>query len=177
MITNQRDSRDKHVAQVAHHMMNAARTAPKSKGIDIIEIALVEGEDIKTLSNKMLELAEELGYKFFIRDGENILDSQAIVLIGTPNVAIGLNCGYCGYDKCASRAWGVPCALNSIDLGIAVGSACSMASDMKVDTRVMFSAGLAAKTMGILGSECTQVIAIAVSSSSKSPFFDRKSTR
>ncbi len=39
---------------------------------------------------------------------------------------------------------GVPCAINSIDVGIAIGSACATAADMRVDTRVMFSAGLAA---------------------------------
>lgn len=33
-------------------MLTAARTAPKGKGIDVIEAALVTGEDIKKLSGK-----------------------------------------------------------------------------------------------------------------------------
>lgn len=33
-------------------MMTAARTAPKGKGIDIIEVALITDEDIKLLSDK-----------------------------------------------------------------------------------------------------------------------------
>ena len=61
----------------------------------------------------------------------------------------------------------------SVDLGIAIGSACAMAADMRVDTRVMFSAGLAAQRLGLLG-DCKCVMAIPVSCSSKNPFFDRK---
>lgn len=33
-------------------MMTAARTAPKGKGVDVIETALVTGEDLKKLSEK-----------------------------------------------------------------------------------------------------------------------------
>ena len=32
---------------VARQMMTAARTAPKSKGMDLIEIGLIEGDEIK----------------------------------------------------------------------------------------------------------------------------------
>ena len=55
-----------------------------------------------------------------------------------------------------------------------MGSACSKAMDYRVDTRVMFSAGLAAQRLGVLGEDVRQVYAIPVSISSKSPFFDRK---
>ena len=37
MILNERDARHEHILQVARKMMTAARTAPKGKGIDIIE--------------------------------------------------------------------------------------------------------------------------------------------
>lgn len=53
------------------------------------------------------------------------------------------------------------------------GSACATAADMRVDTRVMFSAGLAAQRMNWL-KDCKTVFAIPVSASSKNPFFDRK---
>ncbi len=175
MILNQREDRNSHVINVARHMMNAARTAPKGKGIDVIEIALVEGEDdLKTLSNKMIEISDATGMKFFLRDAENICQGQCVVLIGTRQELMGLNCAHCGYSTCAEKPTATPCALNSIDIGIAVGSACATASDMRVDTRVMFSAGLAAQQLSWLGEGCQQVMAIAVSSSSKSPFFDRK---
>ena len=173
MIQNERDIRHEHILNVARQMMTAARTAPKGKGIDIIEVALVTGEDIKILSDKMIAMVEEHGMKFFLRDADNILSAECIVLIGTREQAQGLNCGHCGYATCAARAEGVPCALNSIDVGIAIGSACATAADMRVDTRVMFSAGLAAQQLK-WRKECKMVMAIPVSASSKNPFFDRK---
>lgn len=173
MIQNERDIRHEHILNVARQMMTAARTAPKGKGIDIIEVALVTGEDIKILSDKMIAMVEEHGMKFFLRDADNILSAECIVLIGTREQAQGLNCGHCGYATCAARAEEVPCALNSIDVGIAIGSACATAADMRVDTRVMFSAGLAAQQLNWL-KDCKMVMAIPVSASSKNPFFDRK---
>lgn len=173
MILNERDSRHEHVLNVARQMMTAARTAPKGKGIDVIETAIVTGKEIQQLSDKMRAMFEENGMKFFLRDADNILSAECIVLIGTREQAQGLNCGHCGYGTCVSRSEGVPCALNSIDVGIAVGSACAMAADLRVDTRVMFSAGLAAQRLDWLEG-CRQVMAIPVSASSKNPFFDRK---
>ncbi|MFI3302649.1 MAG: DUF2148 domain-containing protein [Rikenellaceae bacterium] len=175
MILNQRQDRDEHVINVARQMMNAARTAPKGKGIDVIEIALVAGEDdLKVLSLKMIEIAEATGMKFFLRDAENICQGQCVVLIGTRTELMGLNCGHCGFETCTAKPVATPCAINSVDVGIAVGSACATAADMRVDSRVMFSAGLAAQQLGWLGEGVEQVMGIAVSSSSKSPFFDRK---
>ena len=164
MILNERDARHEHILQVARQMMTAARTAPKGKGIDIIEVALITDEDIKLLSDKMIAMVEEHGMKFFLRDADNILSAECVVLIGTREQAQGLNSG---------RTEDVPCALNSIDVGIAIGSACATAADMRVDTRVMFSAGLAAQRLNWL-KNCKMVMAIPVSASSKNPFFDRK---
>ena len=65
MILNERDARHEHILQVARQMMTAARTAPKGKGIDIIEVALITDEDIKLLSDKMIAMVEEHGMKFF----------------------------------------------------------------------------------------------------------------
>ena len=166
MIQNERDCRHEHVLGVARQMMTAARTAPKGKGVDVIEAALVTGEDLKKLSEKMNAMAEELGMKFFLRDAANVLQAECVVIIGTREQAQGLNCGHCGFPTCAGRTEGVPCALNTVDVGIAVGSACATAADMRVDTRVMFSAGLAAQRMNWL-KDCKTVFAIPVSASSK----------
>ena len=170
MILNERDARHEHVLQVARQMMTAARTAPKGKGIDIIEVALITDEEIKQLSDTMIAMVEEHGMKFFLRDADNILSAECVVLIGTREQTQGLNCGF---TTCDGRTGGVPCALNSIDVGIAIGSACAMAADLRVDTRVMFSAGLAAQRLNWL-KDCKMVMAIPVSASSKNPFFDRK---
>ena len=173
MIINERESRHEQVLNVARQMMTAARTAPKGKGVDIIEVALVTDEDIKKLSEQLISLSEEKGMKFFLRDADNILSAECVLLIGTRELAQGLNCGHCGFPTCAERSVGVPCIINSVDGGIAIGSACATAADHRVDTRVMFSAGLAAQRLDILKG-CKQVFAIPVSASSKNPFFDRK---
>ena len=166
MILNERDARHEHILQAARQIMTAARTAPKGKGIDIIEVALITDEEIKQLSDTMIKMVEEHGMKFF-------LNAECVILIGTREQAQGLNCGHCGFSTCAGRTEGVPCALNSIDVGIAIGSACATAADLRVDTRVMFSAGLAAQRLNWL-KDCKTVMAIPVSASSKNPFFDRK---
>mgnify|MGYP000444184468 FL=1 len=46
MIQNEREIRHEYVLQAVRQMMTAARTAPKGKGIDIIEVAMVTDEDI-----------------------------------------------------------------------------------------------------------------------------------
>ena len=173
MIINERDCRHGHVISIAKQMMTAARTAPKGKGVDLIETAIVTGEDIKILSDMMIAMVDEHGMKFFLRDADNILSAECLVLLGTHEKEQGLNCGHCGYPTCVSRAPGVPCAINAFDLGIAIGSACDTASDLRADTRVMFSAGLAAQRLDWLKG-CKMVMAIPVSVSSKNPFFDRK---
>lgn len=174
MIENERNIRHQLVLDAARRMMLAARTAPKGKGIDIIEIGVATDDDILRLSDEMLRIAADTGLKFFLRDAENIKSAEAIVLLGTRQQVQGLNCAHCGFATCAEKPETVPCAINSIDLGIAIGSACATAADLRVDTRVMFSAGLAAQHLHFLGEECRCVMAIPVSASSKNPFFDRK---
>ena len=110
MIQNERDCRHEHVLDVARQMLTAARTAPKGKGIDVIEAALVTGEDIKKLSEKMVAMVEEHGMKFFLRDADNILQAECVIIIGTREQTQGLNCGHCGFPTCAGRPEGVPCA-------------------------------------------------------------------
>jgi uncharacterized ferredoxin-like protein len=174
MIQNERDLRKELVIQAARQMMVAVRTAPKGKGIDIIETALVTDDDIPRLADEMLKVADEMELQFFRRDSDNILQSDAVVIIGTGRQPHGLNCSHCGFEMCEFKPAETPCALNTVDLGRAVGSACAKAADLRVDTRVMFSAGLAAQRLGMLGAGCECVMAIPLSATSKNPFFDRK---
>lgn len=176
MIEIQADTRDEALRQTAALMMNAARTAPKARGIDNLEIAMLTGDDITRLSDKLKEMSDEPGRGFFARDGENILQAGAVVLIGTRNVVMSLNCGWCGFPTCADKirqAPQAPCAFNMNDLGIAVGSAVAVAADHRADCRVMYSAGVAAMAMKLLP-DCHAILAIPVSATGKSPFFDRK---
>ena len=178
MLINERQNRRERLLKVAEAMATAARTAPKGKGLDIIEILTVADEHIAELSAEMIQYSEQSGLKFFLRDAENILQAEAVILIGTKTKTHGLNCGYCGFPTCEEKLQyeDIPCSLNSVDVGIAIGSACATAADMRVDSRVMFSAGRAAQALGWM-SGCSNIYGIPISCSSKNPFFDRKTSR
>lgn len=168
-----KDFKEQIVLDAAKAMCLAALTAPKARGTDNLTIKIAQGEDINRLSKKLEELYATTGQEFLLRDSQNILQSQAIVLIGSRVSVLGLNCGYCGFSDCGLKPESVPCFFNSNDLGIAIGSACSTAADWKVDNRVMFSVGTAAKELNML-EDCPIVLAIVLSASGKSVFFDRK---
>ena len=175
MIYNERTQRHEQVVASARQMLTAARTAPKARGVDIIEAILVEGDDLKLLAERMVEIGNERNRPSFIRDAGNVLQAECIVAIGTRYQSLGLNCGHCGFATCAEREQNglVPCSLNSIDVGIAVGSACATAADLRLDTRVMYSIGVAVEQLGWIGEGIHLTMGIAVSASSKNPFFDR----
>ena len=178
MLINERQNRRERLLKVAEAMATAARTAPKGKGLDIIEILTVADEHIAELSAEMIKYSEKSGLKFFLRDAENILQAEAVILIGTKTKTHGLNCGYCGFPTCEEKLLHeeIPCSLNSVDVGIAIGSACATAADIRVDSREMFSAGRAAQELGWMPG-CSNIYGIPISCSSKNPFFDRRTTR
>jgi uncharacterized ferredoxin-like protein len=177
MLTNERINRTERLLLVANEMVTAARTAPKGKGFDIIEVAMATGETIQLLSEAMIKYSAKTGLKFVLRDAENILRAEAIILIGTKQKVHSLNCGYCGFETCEAKNQfpEVPCAINTVDVGIAIGSACSVAADHRVDSRVMFSVGRVAQEMDLMPGS-SSIYGIPISCSSKSPFFDRIST-
>ncbi len=176
MITNETQVRQQSVMDAARMMMAAARTAPKAKGVDLLEIVAVTGDDLARLASKMRELSGEFGLKFFLRDALNVEAAHAVVLIGTRQKTQSLNCGYCGHATCEAKNANpdAPCYFNTVDIGIAVGSAVSVAADLRMDTRVMYSAGVSARRLGLI-SDCEGVLAILMSCGSKNPFFDRPS--
>lgn len=170
--------RDEVIRRTAERMITAARTAPKAKGIDNLEIAIADGDTILMMSQKLKELANDgTGPEYFVRDADNILNSTAVVLIGTKIKPIGIKyCGFCGFKNCEEKLKhpDVPCALNTGDLGIAVGSAASVAMDERVDNRIMHSVGVAAVELNLLGEETRIVYGIPLYVGSKNIFFDRK---
>lgn len=173
MITNERENRRERVIVAGMAMLTAARTAPKARGVDILECCLLDGEDITRLSKEMEKLHAETGRPVYARDSQNILQADAILVIATRRQPMGLNCAHCGFATCGEKPQEVPCAMNSVDVGIAIGSAVATAADHRIDCRVMFSAGMAAARMNLLEG-CVQYFCIPLSSSSKNPFFDRK---
>jgi len=178
VIIFESDIKENVLIRTAEKMMTAARTAPKAKGIDNLVIALAEGETIKALSEKLKELVHEgKGPEYFARDAENILNSSVIVLVGTKIKPVGIKyCGYCGFKNCEEKLEhpDCPCALNTGDLGIAVGSAVSVAMDERVDNRIMHSVGIAAVDLNILGDGTKIAYAIPLYIGPKNVFFDRK---
>lgn len=176
MIETQADTCHETLRQIAALMMNAARTAPKARGTDHLEIVTLTGDDILRLADKLDEMSTAPGRAFFARDAANLRQSGAVVLIGSHYAPLGLNCGWCGFATCAAKtaaAPDAPCAFNTHDLGIAVGSAVSIAANHRADCRVLYSAGVGAIALNLL-SGCKAVLAIPLSATGKSPFFDRK---
>lgn len=162
---------------VATAMLAAARTAPKARGTDRLFLAIIDGEEVLDLSRKMKEIAISTGPAFFERDGDNLLQAEAVVIMGTTYASQGLqHCGYCGFENCEKKNHypDVPCVFNTGDLGIAVGSAVSVAMDHRVDNRIMYSAGYVAVKTGLTPPEVRLAYAIPLSVSAKNPFFDRK---
>lgn len=172
MIENERDGREARVIEAARLMMNAARTAPKTKGNDLLEVALVSGSDIHSLSEEMKRVAADENRPGMMRNADNILRGDALLLVGVRPQPMGLNCAHCGFPNCAAKPADVACVFNPMDVGIALGSACALAADLRLDTRIMYTAGIVAQRLGWLPG-CRYVQAVAISATSKSPFFDR----
>ena len=164
------------ILNVARAMCAAARTAPKACGIDHLNTCIVTGEDKDKLADEMEKIAEKFDKPFFIRDAGNIRASHAVVLIGASLGQRSLNecCTLCRHKNCTEcvQENGV-CVYDPMDLGIALGSAVSVAADNRIDNRILFSAGQAAIALGILP-EAKIVMAIPLSATRKSLYFDRQ---
>lgn len=170
------------VKMVAELMALSARTAPKAAGQDFIEIKIIEGDDLTRLGKEMAAYGEHTGKKNYDRDGKNVENSDAVLLISLKeSKKAGLNCGACGYPECAKlpslmegyEFAGPICAWRLIDLGIAVGSAVKTASILNVDNRIMYRIGVTARKLGYIEGEI--VIGIPLSATGKNIYFDRKS--
>lgn len=160
---------------VASLMATAAKTAPKGCGEDNVEILIIDGDDKNKLADAMREIGKAPDQDFFIRDAGNVDTSHCVILIGARNAPIGLEeCGFCGFKNCGEMTEaGANCAFNITDLGIAVGSAVSVAADNRIDNRVLFSAGKAALKLGFMSETVRVCYGIPLATSSKSVFFDR----
>ncbi|MEM3928155.1 MAG: DUF2148 domain-containing protein [Archaeoglobaceae archaeon] len=183
MVLNERDFADEAVKICAFLMAESARTAPKSKGIDDLEIIYISKERIEEIARKMEEFASE--DKDFIRDANSLRKAKGILVLGIKGgKSLGVNCGACGFSSCADfekaerkekKFMGPNCVFKLIDLGIALGSAVKMSAILGVDTRIMYRVAIAVKALGIMKSDV--MFAIPVASEGKNPFFDRLTQR
>jgi len=171
------------ILEAAKLMLIAARTAPKSAGIDDILTAIIYGKEKNTIATQMEKIGEKRKLEGFKRDAKNVRDSEAIILIGAKgNKSFGLNCGACNYQTCKkfNKATKKPsqdfpgptCLFKALDLGIALGSAAKTASLLNVDNRIMYRIGAAATKLKMLP-EATVIMGIPLSTKGKSIYFDR----
>jgi len=176
MIRTDNEMNEESILASANLICIAARTAPKGKGKDLLKTLIVTGEEKLNIADKMRDIALRDGLKFFARDAENVDQVPVLIILATRESPLGLpNCGYCGFKDCeALQQAGGMCAFNSGDLGIALGSAVSRAADLRIDNRILFSAGKAAVELGMLGEGIRVAYAIPLSVTGKNPFFDRK---
>lgn len=165
---------------VCELMALSARTAPKARGKDFIETRVIVGQDVASLGEAMIKYGRETGKASFERDGNNLRNSSAVLLIALKDpVAAGLNCGACGYASCSDLPPATPgaefagpwCAWRIADFGIALGSAAKTASLHNVDNRIMYSVGVLARKLGLVQGQIAA--GIPISATGKSIYFDR----
>jgi len=178
-----KDAEREAVLEVAKLMLVAARTAPKSAGIDDILTLIAYGNEKDNIADEMEHIAEERKAEGFNRDAKNVRDSEAVVLVGVRgSKSFGLNCGACGFSTCKEfenlekkvrgDLIGPTCLFKALDMGIALGSAAKIASELNVDNRIMYRIGTAAMRLRMLP-EATVIMGIPLSAKGKSIYFDR----
>jgi len=182
-IIGSEDAEHEAILQAAKLMLVAARTAPKSAGIDDIVTLIAYSKEKDSIADMMEQMAEERKLEGFKRDAKNVRDSEAIILVGVRgSKSFGLDCGACGYETCKGfeekkKEAGVDfvgptCLFKALDLGIALGSAAKTAGILNIDNRIMYRAGTAAMKLRMLP-EATVTMGIPVSAKGKNVYFDR----
>lgn len=164
------------VLHVAKLMVAAATTAPKAKGISNLHSAIITGSDMFPIIDMMEQMSKEFDLPSFMRDAQNLKLSEVLVLLGTTYGAVQLKkCGMCGFENCTEKSLhpNIPCVFNPGDLGIAIGSAVSVAMDNRIDNRIMYSVGQAVMQMDIFPKDVKIVYGIPLKASKKNIFFDR----
>lgn len=175
MVIDSNTAEEQAVLNTAYAVCAAMRTAPKARGIDNIETAILTGEDKSAVAAEMRRLGEVYNAPFFGRDADNVEISLAVVLVGVSENQRGLGelCGLCHFEDCTACEKGNGCCVhNMLDLGIALGSAVSLVADSRIDTRIMFTVGKAAASLQLLSGK-NVIMGVPMSVSGKSPFFDR----
>jgi len=169
----------KGIDTVAELMDISTRTAPKAKGEDYIVTKILSKQEIQRLGEEMIKYGKKNKKGGYVRDGKNVKDSQALILIGLKDhPPLGTNCGACGFTcdtikigEKEGKFRGPNCIQRIVDLGIALGSAVKTASIHNVDNRIMYRAGIIARKIGMINANV--VYAIPLSVSGKSIYFDR----
>ena len=177
------------VAMAAALMAASARTAPKGRGVDSTESLILIDDDLEKLASAMeKKAAEKPDFLSAVhrRDANNVRNSGCVLLLGVTGepkkIEQPLDCGACGFASCEQLAKarkqarmkdfaGPVCIFQAMDLGISLCSSVKLAADFGVDNRMMYTIGVAAKSLGLMDSDV--IIGIPLSVSAKNPYFDR----
>ncbi|MGB2814942.1 MAG: DUF2148 domain-containing protein [Dehalococcoidales bacterium] len=173
------------ILTAAKLMAVSARTAPKGRGLDSIKtLILNKREELEKLATAMEAAFREDPKRldFFQRNANDVRKSTAVLLIGVTgepkSIESPLNCGACGIDcpgmakakkKDQGMMRGPMCHMQSIDLGIALGSAVKTASELNIDNRMMFSIGAASRRVKLMDADF--VVGIPLATMGKNPYF------
>ncbi len=164
-------------------MAASAKTAPKSKGKDDLEIIYLDGVDLKKAinymsSDKFIKETTKKKEYFIDSDIETLKKALGVFAIGIKTKSpLMMNCGKCGCKDCSEftqmlkNGKDVNCIFKILDLGFAVSSACKTASDLNIDNRVMYDIGEAIRKTYM--KKCDIVLGISISIKGNNIFFDR----
>ena len=167
---------------VAQLMAMAAITAPKTRGENFVQVKLLQGHEVQQLGQAMITFGQTSHKGNFDRDGLNVINSEAVVLIGIKDAAPAtLDCAACGFETCSDLSSQEPvdgefrgptCAYRILDMGIALGSAVKIAGMLNVDNRIMYRVGVVARQIKLV--DWDFVMGIPLSVTGKSIYFDRR---
>ncbi len=175
MIYKSQEIEERAVEQIADLVCVAARTAPKGRGVDNLVTMIVKAREKDQLAEEMRKIAKTSGAQFFERDANCLDKATMVILFGQKVKPLGVTpCGYCGWANCGECEKNKGnCAVSIGDLGIAIGSAVSVAAAHHADNRVMFSVGRAALNLDLFEDDVKIAYGLPLSVTGKSPFFDR----
>lgn len=185
MARFQSEEMERDAIRVAAGMMAvSARTAPKAAGIDRIQTLVLDGDDLELLASAMEEKfkSKAVPLQGFPNNAEQVRQSSAVILIGATGepkrMSPPVNCGACGCKTCEEFVKsgkregedfrGPLCIWQTMDLGVALGSAVKMASELNVDNRIMYTVGAAARKLKLM--EADLIIGISLVSMGKNPY-------
>jgi uncharacterized ferredoxin-like protein len=185
MARFQSEEMERDTVKVAAGMMAvSARTAPKAAGIDRIQTLILDGDDLQLLASAMEEKfkSKAVPLQGFPNNAEQVRQSSAVILIGATGepkrMSPPVNCGACGCKTCEEFVKsgkregedfkGPLCIWQTMDLGVALGSAVKMASELNVDNRIMYTVGAAARKLKLMDADL--IIGISLVSVGKNPY-------
>ena len=165
---------------VAELMALSAKNTPTALGESYLDIIILDEAEKEILVEEMYQLADELDNEGYTKKGEEIENSDKVLLIGlNDHPSLGIDCKACGFDSCEDfeRAdkkedifLGPNCIFRIIDLGLALGNALRTAGNHNVDAEIMIRGGLAAKDLGLSTSRIC--LAIPISLKPKYDYFE-----